>query len=891
MANKLYPPILEASIPAFCGTQVAIPFAPNPLVTNVDYQGFTLQVKKINSELVGVYNSYLYDKENNIVYFDLKTDLGENPNWYKFQLAYNNDQIGYYSTVAVGRFLGQNMPTLQLIADSAGSYKAVYNHPIDITEKAYSFHFILKDGYDEVIEDLGEQIHDINKDEEEDTSIEFFEFKYNLQASDIKYFLYCTVKTINGLILSTSIHIIDSILSGVTLNEDLDDIFIIEANLNRDNGTVKLSVNINRKKEVSSLIGRYVIKRTCSKDNYLRISTISYFSLCTSPDPKNMSDNYRIALLEDKTVEAGYYYKYYIQRYNTNGIYSKSIGTTDYPIYVSFDDCFLFDGERQLCIQYNPKISSFKTNIQQAKTEAIGSKYPYIIRNSIINYKEFPISGLISFNMDKNNLFMTKYDKERLGIMPDNAMRGKYQAEYPEYNLKQRRIVKTLQRGTSQNLVDINISAEKEFKLMVLDFLNSPKPKLFRSATEGNYCVYTMNSSLSPNDALGRMLHTFNCTAYEIMDVEDFYKELIIQDGDIYDSEGNLLSLNGIEDYNQKTKTLTYTNVEQMVNKNLLQYNEFVRHFGIRDANPLSQYRLTFINLANPAEKINDQIITVGSTGSYNYFTTSDYIYIKGIFILPFEQEVYNSNYVAFILKDYITIDYTDFDYLKNYNINTDLGNQISADKAQEEQIITYLEPPTINEDGSITKSAINNLYLFRVENRNTSEVEYAQYCFDNNYLINQELLQVKKEVGKHIKNPESRTPVFDYPFTVYISEDLKTYLLEYDFLYNIIEKLSANEKAKILQENLNTSFDVKYKINFSGYEGSPMSAPAYKLYNLLIFQIEWQTKLIPPSATLNLLISAGKIPNIVVRYDNDNKDLFYEVFCDTTFAEYYYGG
>jgi hypothetical protein len=27
-----------------------------------------------------------------------------------------------------------------------------------------------------------------------------------------------------------------------------------------------------------------------------------------------------------------------------------------------------------------------------------------------------------------------------------------------------------------------------------------------------------MNSSLSPNDTLGRMLHTFNCTAYEIME-------------------------------------------------------------------------------------------------------------------------------------------------------------------------------------------------------------------------------------------------------------------------------------------------------------------------------------------------------------------------------------
>jgi hypothetical protein len=39
---------------------------------------------------------------------------------------------------------------------------------------------------------------------------------------------------------------------------------------------------------------------------------------------------------------------------------------------------------------------------------------------------------------------------------------------------------------------------------------------MFRSPTEGNFIVRIMNVSLTPNDTLGRMLHTFNCTAYEI---------------------------------------------------------------------------------------------------------------------------------------------------------------------------------------------------------------------------------------------------------------------------------------------------------------------------------------------------------------------------------------
>ena len=888
MASKLYPPILEASIPAFCGNQVAIPFAQNPLVSNIDYQYFTLQIKKINSELIGVYTSYSYNKENNIAYFDLGNDLGESPNWYKFQLAYNNGQIGYYSTVAIGRFLGKEAPTLQLVSNYTGFYRAIYNHPNDLQEKAYSFHFILKNEQDEIIEDLGEQIHDINKDEDEDTAIAFFEFRYNLEVSDHRYFLYCTVKTINGLVLSTSTQINDSVLSGISLDENLDDIFIIETSLNREDGTVELAVNVNRDKNPTSLIGQYVIKRTSSKDNYLRISTISYFSLCVTPDLSSKSADYRIVLLKDKTVEAGYYYNYYIQRYNDNGIYSETIGNAEYPIYVSFDDCFLFDGERQLCIQYNPKISSFKADIQQAKTEAIGSKYPFIMRNGVINYKEFPISGLISFNMDKNHLFMTEEDKERLGIIPDHAKRGKFDASTKEEKLRRslekRRITKTLQRGTPQNLVDINISAEKEFKLMVLDFLNSPKPKLFRSATEGNYCVYTMNSSLSPNDTLGRMLHTFSCTAYEIMDVEDFYKQLIIKEDDIYDSDGDLLSIDGIESYNLKTKTLTYTNLDEIIEKNLLQYNEFVRHFSIRDANPLVQCRLTFVNLANPSEEIADQIITVGSTGSYNYFTTSKHIYINGIYVLPNEREPYNSNYIAFILRDYITIDYNDFYYIKDYEVEDSLGNQLFADQSQEgEQIISYLDPTTIDTNNSVIRNKINKLRLFRVENRNESEVEYAQYCFNNNYQVNQELAYVKEEIQK--KKIGGR--LYLWPIQLYLSEDLASYIIKsIGGAKNYIYEMSIDERAKFLQEKTKTFTDAKYILFVDGAADF-----IFFLEGLGEINIGWETKLIPPQTTLILALNKEDVPNITVRYDDNNKDLFYEVSCNTTSVEYNYGG
>ena len=74
---------------------------------------------------------------------------------------------------------------------------------------------------------------------------------------------------------------------------------------------------------------------------------------------------------------------------------------------------YLFDGERQLKIKYNPKVSSFKEVLLESKTETIGNKHPFIFRNGNVEYKEFPISGLISTLMDDNYLFFKDRKKDK----------------------------------------------------------------------------------------------------------------------------------------------------------------------------------------------------------------------------------------------------------------------------------------------------------------------------------------------------------------------------------------------------------------------------------------------------------------------------------------------
>jgi len=67
-----------------------------------------------------------------------------------------------------------------------------------------------------------------------------------------------------------------------------------------------------------------------------------------------------------------------------------------------FEDAFLtekggsLDDAFQLKIRFNMAISNSVINVGEAKTDTIGSKYPFIRRNGNMYYHSFPISFLIA---------------------------------------------------------------------------------------------------------------------------------------------------------------------------------------------------------------------------------------------------------------------------------------------------------------------------------------------------------------------------------------------------------------------------------------------------------------------------------------------------------------
>lgn len=505
---KLYPPNIEGTLPAFSGSALTVPFSMNRAVSANEVRGFAIKIKRVNdNSLVCSSKTENFDVDLNFeAYFDLSDvsfNVGE---FYKVQIAYiensgsvsfEAETIGYYSTVGVVKYTTTPRVFIEGMSSSHINthnyqYTGVYSQTaltatgetfLDTTEKMYSSEFRLLDANNNIVKTSGEILHDTSKDTERYQSTEEFLISSDLEL-DVSYYLMYIVTTVNGLTAnSPRYRIMQRRLIPMSLQVDF------KASLDFENGAVYLNL-ISKEFQIAS--GSFLISRASSKNDFVW-EEFRYFNLQSEQPDKRTFIDY--------TVEQGVTYRYSLQQYNSNGVYSDRRLSND--VYVDFEDLFLYDGERQLRVRYNPKVTNFKNDVVESKTDTIGSQYPFILRNGKVKYKEFSISGLISYKMDEVETFTTL---NNLGINKDIYQRDDLRNKIDDIN------------RVTTSLVDYNIAAERFFKLDVLDWLTNGEPKVFRSPTEGNYIVRLMNSTLAPNDTVGRMLHTFTCQAYEIAD-------------------------------------------------------------------------------------------------------------------------------------------------------------------------------------------------------------------------------------------------------------------------------------------------------------------------------------------------------------------------------------
>jgi hypothetical protein len=255
----------------------------------------------------------------------------------------------------------------------------------------------------------------------------------------------------------------------------------ITATIDNDNGRIRIDV-VSTTTDV--FMGNVTIRRSSSKTNFTIWEDIQT-AVVNEGKPLDLT-------WYDYTAESGIWYKYCAQKRSSRGERGLTI-TIRNPVMLDLEDLFLTNQDMQLKIKYNPTISSFKQTISESRTETLGSQYPFIRRNSALNYKQFPISGLITSFCDEDELFVSK-----------ESVYGDFKEDYADYN--------------TENQIDAygDIIYEKNFRDKIMEFLYDGSVKLFRSNTEGNILVKVMDVSFTPNATLGRMLYSFSATAYEV---------------------------------------------------------------------------------------------------------------------------------------------------------------------------------------------------------------------------------------------------------------------------------------------------------------------------------------------------------------------------------------
>lgn len=598
-------PIIEGTLPAFYLddngiAQIAIPFSMSRAVNKNQIKGFKLKIKNVQQSnyLITLSQSSI-DFIESIVYFDISKETLEKSfligQFYKCQLAYidTNDVVGYYSTVGVIKYTTKPKVSILTLSETSNNshiytYTGLYSqYEKDFTEKIYSYRFILKDENNNILKDTGFIIHNNSNDELPYESQDTFTYTADLDLNK-KYYLSYTIRTNNMLEISSPSY---KIVQKKSIMSDLEIEKILPV-LNYNNGYIE--IQIEGKKDFlgneKPARGYFILSRASEKSNYMDWEKISEFSL--------VSERPSIKKWKDFTIEQGVHYKYSIQQFNSN-LYSDRM-ISDEIVFADFEDCFLYDGKRQLKIRFNPKISSFKKDVLETKVDTLGSKYPFIFKNGQVEYKEFPISGLISYLSDEENLFLN-YN------YIDNSQREKN-----DQNLLS--LVKKKEfKSFNTDLISENIYLERQFKLEVLDWLTNGEPKLFKSPTEGNYIVRLLNVSLTPNDQVGRMIHTFNATAYEIADLsyDNLCKLNIIDQGSSVNNtflkfttiplatkDYDYANLKGNYIYDDETGTY-------YANGDLLKAGIIAQGLKLNDIEPGTIF------------KINNEQIVIGSTGNY----------------------------------------------------------------------------------------------------------------------------------------------------------------------------------------------------------------------------------------------------------------------------------
>lgn len=384
--------------------------------------------------------------------------------------------------------------TLTPLFESSYTIDSVNNEPLD----KYRFDLYVGSEVDDI--KLLESSEWIQYNAVEKAGISY-RFKHVLTNHE-NYTVVYSIKTINGYEDSADPY---TFLASQAYLDELENVILRIDSINsycKENGCIRLYLNTFD----ITLSGSYVITRSSEKSNYTIWEDLQYLTYL------DQAFNNEI-IYEDFAIESGIKYKYAFQQENARGL-----RTT--PLYeygnnyhcVDFEYSYIYRDGLQLTLKYNQQLNSFKHTTLTTKQDTLGGKYPHLSRNGYAYYAEFPIQGLISFQMDSYQTFFQLqedgyYYKNEL-VIPLDKFGDIGEDKYGRH----------VDVSINTNLTDNNIFVERKFREKVEEFLNDFDYKLYKSSTEGNIIIGLMNVSLTPKKELGRMIFDFSATAYEVLE-------------------------------------------------------------------------------------------------------------------------------------------------------------------------------------------------------------------------------------------------------------------------------------------------------------------------------------------------------------------------------------
>ena len=559
-STTLYPPIIDSYMPAFVASNgctlyfsmseysSSISGVASTHVSIIKQSSGQSVVNKIDDSRFGRYRStgiiiinaapepapWMGD---NVYYIELDNDdvtsgdsIGWQPGWiYKAQVRLST--VAYDGTIGQTAWLNanasnfsewstycilkatdepeitipilENSPTLDLsILNITGDY---YNS--DQSELLYSYYLELYDDTDGIVVETTEELYT-----NQYASPNQFSYLFKTELKDQhEYVLYLNYKTINGLedevdfsfdIVQTQgnttnvyvvvTEIIDNIDDEDFVNEFKSLTFMDQEN---DEARVGLKLYLN---SLSYFQKWYMICRASSKDNFSTWTDIKLIE-CYNEQINNLP------MIYDYTIESGVIYMYGVQEYDPDTGVRGVLNKTMVPVFRDFHYAYLLgeDG-RQLKLQFNNNVSSYGYVYSEGMQTTLGGTYPFIMRNGNTKYRTFPISGLISFNMDDQETFTDLID-----LYKNSELVNMYQAIKRHYGI---------------GMYDYKL--EHDFREKVIEFLQDGKPKLFKSASEGNIIIRLTGVTEQPNQSLDRMIYSFNAIATEQAEatMENYYK-------------------------------------------------------------------------------------------------------------------------------------------------------------------------------------------------------------------------------------------------------------------------------------------------------------------------------------------------------------------------------